>query len=97
VSFEESGNRWHILMNVCAAKTLRETAAPKEMNMSDYTDKNMARHNSCSGKGTSATRHHTRSDLDTQEAKMAEGLTENRAKGGYSEAGIGILPISILS
>jgi hypothetical protein len=65
--------------------------------MSEYTDANMARHTSRSRKGTPATRHQVRSDLDTQEAKEAEGLTKNRANGAYSDAGIGILPISILT
>jgi hypothetical protein len=84
-------------MNVCTVETLLKIAAPKEMNMSEYTDKNMARNTGRSRRGTPAMRHHIRSDLDTREAKEAEGLTKNRTDGAYSDAGIGILPISVLT
>jgi len=65
--------------------------------MSEYPEKNMARRNRRSKKGTFEQRHHISSGGDTQEATKAEGLIENRANGGYSEAGIGIVPISILT
>jgi len=65
--------------------------------MSEYPEKNMARRSRRSKKGTLARRHEIFSDGNPQEATKAEGLVENRAKGGYSEAGIGIVPLSILS
>jgi hypothetical protein len=69
----------------------------KDLNMSEYPEKNMGRRSRRSKKGTSAHRHHISSEEDTQEATKAEGLFENRANGGYSEAGIGMVPISILT
>jgi hypothetical protein len=65
--------------------------------MSEYLEKNMARRSRRSKKGVFAHRHHISSEGDTQEATKAEGLIENRANGGYSEAGIGIVPISVLT
>jgi hypothetical protein len=65
--------------------------------MSEYLEKNMARCSRRSKKGTFAHRHQISSDGDSQEATKAEGLVENRANGSYSEAGIGIVPISILT
>ncbi len=65
--------------------------------MSEYPEKNMARRGRRSKKGAFAHRHHISSEGDAEETTKADGLIENRANGGYSEAGIGIVPISILT
>ena len=65
--------------------------------MSEYLEKNMARRSRRSKKDTFAQDHHIYSEWDTQKGTKAENLIENRANGGYSEAGIGIVPISILT
>jgi hypothetical protein len=65
--------------------------------MSEYPEKSMARRSRRSKKGTFEHRHHSSFEGDTQEATKPEGLVENRTHGGYSEAGIGIVPISILT
>ena len=71
--------------------------APKELKMSEYLEKNMTRRSRRSKKGTFAQRHHISSEGEWQGTTHANGLIENRANGGYSEAGIGIVPISILT
>ena len=65
--------------------------------MSEYPEKNMTRRDRRSKKGAIAHRHHISADGATQQATKNEGLIENRDNGGYSEAGIGIVPISILT
>ena len=69
----------------------------KGVNMSEYPEKNMGRRSRRSKKGASAHRHHMFSEEDTHEATKAKGLFENRANGDYSEGGIGMVPISILT
>ena len=65
--------------------------------MSDYTSKNVGKHASRSRKGMSVPRHNVHSDLDVRAEREAERLTKNRTRGAYSDAGIGIVPISILT
>jgi hypothetical protein len=86
----------HIITNVRWVEPLHDIA-PKDLNMTEQLEKNMARRSRRSKKGTFAQRHHISSEGGTQEATKAGGLIENRANGGYSEAGIGIVPISILT
>jgi len=65
--------------------------------MSDYTNKNVGKHASHSRKGIAVTRHNVHSDLDVRAEREAERLTKNRTHGAYSDVGIGIVPISILT
>ena len=93
---QSSRSEGHILNSVERSE-LYLRVVPKDLNMSEYPEKNMARRSRRSRDGAFAKRHGVAPEADTQAAKGAEGLLENRANGNYSEAGIGILPISILT